>query len=172
MTPLRLRRESLWLQKFSVTNREPLRLKKFSVTNAVLPLPFLQQIQFTLHVIVNVVNLNWIIEIKELYCMTKQEEGKLRSKFTRWPPSWIWVFQVSGRQSYFVYPSRQCMHARATYWKTENGFFRCDTWIQIFQNDSRISVKQKSHWIHSSIKFANPGNIMIRPDSLYSGILF
>ena len=28
--------------------------------------------------------------------MTKQEEGKLRSKFTRWPPSWIiWAFQVS-----------------------------------------------------------------------------
>ena len=56
MTPLRLRRESLWLQKFSVTNREPLRLQKFSVTNTVLSLPFSQQIQFTL--IVNVVNLN------------------------------------------------------------------------------------------------------------------
>ena len=56
MTPPRLRRESLWLQKFSVTNREPLRLQKFSVTNTVLSLPFSQQIQFTL--IVNVVNLN------------------------------------------------------------------------------------------------------------------
>ena len=56
MTPLRLRRESLRLQKFSVTNREPLRLQKFSVTNTVLSLPFSQQIQFTL--IVNVVNLN------------------------------------------------------------------------------------------------------------------
>ena len=55
MTPLKLRRESLRLQKFSVTNREPLRLQKFSVTNTVLSLPFLQQIQFTL--IVNVVNL-------------------------------------------------------------------------------------------------------------------
>ena len=43
MTPLRLWRESL-------------RLQKFSVTNIVLSLPFLQQIQFTL--IVNVVNLN------------------------------------------------------------------------------------------------------------------
>ena len=56
MTPLRLRRESLRLQKFSVTNREPLRLQKFSVTNTVLSLSFSQQIQFTL--IVNVVNLN------------------------------------------------------------------------------------------------------------------
>ena len=43
MTPLRLQRESL-------------RLQKFSVTNTVLSLPFSQQIQFTL--IVNVVNLN------------------------------------------------------------------------------------------------------------------
>ena len=56
MTPLRLRRESLWLQKFLVTNREPLWLQKFLVTNTVLSLPFLQRIQFTL--IVNVVNLN------------------------------------------------------------------------------------------------------------------
>ena len=43
MTPQRLQRESL-------------RLQKFSVTNTVLSLPFSQQIQFTL--IVNVVNLN------------------------------------------------------------------------------------------------------------------
>ena len=33
MTTLRLSRESLQLQKFSVTNREPLRLQKFLVTN-------------------------------------------------------------------------------------------------------------------------------------------
>ena len=39
--------------------------------------------------------------------------------------------------------------------KSENGFFRCDTWLQIFQNDSKIR-KQKSNWLHSSIKFANP----------------
>ena len=40
MTPLRLRRESLPLQKFSVTNREPLPLQKFSVTNReLLPTP-------------------------------------------------------------------------------------------------------------------------------------
>ena len=56
MTPWRLRRESLRLQKFSVTNREPLRLQKFAVTSTVLSLPFSHQIQFTL--IVNVVNLN------------------------------------------------------------------------------------------------------------------
>ena len=49
MTPLRLRRESLRLQKFLVTKN------------------------FTL--IVNIVNLNYVIEIKELYT-TKQEEGK------------------------------------------------------------------------------------------------
>ena len=35
--------------------------------------------------------------------------------------------------------------------KSEYGFFGCDTWLRIFQNDS-----QKSHWLHSSIKFANP----------------
>ena len=43
MTPLKLRRESL-------------RLQKFSVTNTLLSLPFSQQIQFTL--IVNILNLN------------------------------------------------------------------------------------------------------------------
>ena len=70
-----------------VTNREPLRLQKFSATNTALSLPFSEQIQFML--MVNIVNLNQIIKIKELYCTTKQEEGKLQSKFTRWPPSWI-----------------------------------------------------------------------------------
>ena len=40
MTSLRLRRESLRLQKFLVTNREPLRLQKFPLTNTVLSLPF------------------------------------------------------------------------------------------------------------------------------------
>ena len=56
MTLPRLWRESLRLQKFSVTIRDPLRLQKFLVRNTVLSLPFLQQIQFTL--IVNVANLN------------------------------------------------------------------------------------------------------------------
>ena len=36
---------------------------------------------------------------------------------------------------------------------------KSDTWIQIFQNDSKF-VKQKSHWLHSSIKFANPGALI------------
>ena len=171
MTPLRLRRESLWLQKFSVTNREPLRLKKFSVTNAVLPLPFLQQIQFTLHVIVNVVNLNWIIEIKELYCMTKQEEGKLRSKFTRWPPSGFEFSRSADARATSCIPHDSvCMPGPRT-GKLKMAFF-----VVILESKySKMTpefVKQKSHWIHSSIKFANPGNIMIRPDSLYSGILF
>ena len=56
MNPLRLRRGSLQLQTFLVTNREPLPLHKFSVTHTVLSLPFSQQIQCTF--ILNVVNLN------------------------------------------------------------------------------------------------------------------
>ena len=51
--------------------------------------------------------------------MTKQEEGKLRSKFTRWPLSWIWAFHDS---VYTLGP-----HAG-----------KSDTWLQIFQNDSKI----------------------------------
>ena len=48
MTPLRLRRELLLLQKFSVTNRELLWLQKLLVTNTVLSLPFSQQIPYYL----------------------------------------------------------------------------------------------------------------------------
>ena len=144
-------------------------------------LPFLQQIQFAL--IVNVVNLNQIIEIKELYCTTKQEEGKLRPKFTWLLLSWIWAFQVSGPPQllhvsliivymlwfnfilglyliFLCFGVWQCMvmsvkqrklkfkpriklnhniympgpHAG----KSENGIFRCDAWLQILQNDSKI----------------------------------
>ena len=105
MTPLRLRRESLRLQTFSVTNSEPLRLQKFSVTNTVLSLPFLQQIQFTL--IVNVVNLNYVIEIKELYCTTKQEEGKQVNYDQSLLDDRHHGFELSrsaDRHSYFVYP--------------------------------------------------------------------
>ena len=154
MAPLRLRRETLRLQKFSVTNREPLRLQKFSVTNTVLSLPFLQQIQFTL--IVNVVNLNKIIEIKELYSTTKQEEGKLRSKFTRWPPSWIWAFQVSGP------PQLLCVSLTIVYTCQDHVLESLKMTFFIVILDSKYSkmtpkfVKQKSHWLHSSIKFANP----------------
>ena len=138
MTPQRLWRESLWLQKFSVTNREPLRLQKFSVKNTVLSLPFSQQIQFTL--IVNVVNLNEITNIKESSCTTKQEEGKLRSKCIQWPPSRIWAFQVSGL------PQLLRVSLMTVYtWEDhlldslKMAFFVVsDTWLQIFQNDSKI----------------------------------
>ena len=58
--------------------------RKFQSQTQFLFLPFSQQMQFTL------------IVIKELYCTTKQEEGNLRSQFTRWQPSWIWAFQVCG----------------------------------------------------------------------------
>ena len=70
--------------------------------------------------------------------MTKQEEGKLRSKFTLWLPSWIWAFQVSGP------PKLLCVSLRIVYTCQDHvleslfGFFRCDTWLQIFQNDSKI----------------------------------
>ena len=133
MTPQRLRRESL-------------RLQKFSVTNTVLSLPFLQQVQFML--IVNVVNLNYIIKIKELYCTTKQEGGKLWSKFTRWLPSWIWAFHVYT----IVYTCQDHVLEGL-----KMAFF-------VVILDSKYSkmtpkfVKQKSQWLHSSIKFAKPGS--------------
>ena len=117
--------------------RESLRLQKFSETNTVLSLPFSQQIQFML--IVNIVNLNWIIKIKELYCMTKQEVGKLRSKFTWWPPSWIWAFQVS-RPPQLLRVSITIVYTCQDHVleSLKMAFFRCDTWPQIFQNDYKI----------------------------------
>ena len=60
-------------------NKQGATLTPVRNTVTVLSSPFSQQIQFTL--IVNVANLNKIIEIK-VYCTTKQEEGKLRTKFT------------------------------------------------------------------------------------------
>ena len=120
MTPLKLRRESL-------------RLQKFSVTNTVLSLPFSQEIQFTL--IVNVV----IIEIKELYCTTKQDKGKLKIKVTRWLPSWIWAFQVSGPPQLLHVPLTT-VYTRQDHMleSLKMAFFGCDTWLQIFLNDSKI----------------------------------
>ena len=41
--------------------------------------------------------------------ITKQGEGKLRSKFTQWPSSWIWAFQVSGP------PQRLCVSLTIVY---------------------------------------------------------
>ena len=131
MTPLRLWRESLPLQKFSVTN-------------IVLSLPFLQQIQFTL-----IIFILW-------YRTAKQEGGKLWSKFTRWPPSWIWAFQVSGPPHLF--------HVSLTivYTRPDHVLESLKMVFFVVILDSKYSkmtpkfVKQKSHWLHSSVKFANP----------------
>ena len=56
-------------------------------------------------------------------------------------------------------------HAR----KSEKGFFCRDNWLQIFQNDSKI-VKQKWHWLHSSIKFANP--VKVKENCVYRHFAF
>ena len=127
MTPLRLQRESL-------------RLQKFSVTNTVLSLPFSQQIQFTL--IVNVVNLNQIIKIKELYCTTKQEEGNF---------SMTSIMDLSFPDQ-LTATATSCIPHDSVYSTCEdhmleslkNGFFPCDTWLQKFQNDSKI-LWSRSH---------------------------
>ena len=85
--------------------------------------------------------------------MTKQEEGKLRLKFTRWPPSWIWAFQVSGPP--------QLLRVSLTIVYTWQ-----DHVLESLILDSKHSkmtpkfVKQKSHWLNSSTKFANPGTLI------------
>ena len=118
-------------------------------------LAFSEQIQFML--MVNIVNLNQIIKIKELYCTTKQEEGKLRTKFTRWPPSWIWVFQVSWP------PQLLRMSLTVVYTCQDHVLESLKMAFFIVVLDSKYSkmtpkfVKQKSQWLHSSIKFANAG---------------
>ena len=85
--------------------------------------------------------------------MTKQEEGKLQLKFTRWMPSWIWAFQVSGPP--------QLLRVSLTI------VYTCqDHVLESLILDSKYSkmtpkfVEQKSHWLHSSIKFANPGTLI------------
>ena len=85
--------------------------------------------------------------------MTKQEEGKLRLKFTRWPPSWIWAFQVS--------EPPQLLRVSLTI------VYTCqDHVLESLIRESKYSkmspkfVKQKTHWLHSSIKFANPGTLI------------
>ena len=85
--------------------------------------------------------------------MTKQEEGKLRLKFTRWPPSWIWAFQVS--------EPPQLLRVSLTI------VYTCqDHVLESLILESKYSkmtpkfVKQKSHWLHSSIKFANRGTLI------------
>ena len=79
-----------------------------------------------------------VIEIKELYCMIKQEGGKLLSMNAGWMLPWIWAFQVSRppqllRVSLTIVYSCQDHVLESLF-----GFFRCDTWLQIFQNDSKI----------------------------------
>jgi len=68
---------------------------------------------------------------------------------TWWPPSWIWAFQISGPPQLF--------HVSLTI------VYTCqDHVLGSLILDSKYSkmalkfVKQKSHWLHSSIKFANP----------------
>ena len=123
MTPQRLWRKSLRLQKVSVTNRQPLRLQKFLATNPVLSLPFSQQIQFTL--IVNVVNLNQIIKIKELYCTTKQEEGNfsMTAIMDLSFPDQLTTTATSCIPHDSVYSTCQDHMLESL----KNGFFPCDT---------------------------------------------
>ena len=89
--------------------------------------------------------------------MTKQEEGKLRSKFTRWPPSWIiWAFQVSRL------PQILRVSLTIVYTWQDHGLESLKMAFFVVTLDSKYSqitpkfVKQKSHWLHSSIKVANP----------------
>ena len=88
--------------------------------------------------------------------MTKQEEGKLQSKFTRWPPSWIWAFQVSGP------PQLLCVSLTIVYTCQDHVLESLKMAFFVVVLDSKYSkmtpkfVKRKSHWLHSSIKFANP----------------
>ena len=55
--------------------------------------------------------------------------------------------------------------------KSENGFFRCDTWLQILQKTPKF-VTQKSQWLHSSIKFANPAHKLVFESVLDISIIF
>ena len=54
---------------------------------------------------------------------TSTPEGKLRSKFTRDRHHGFELSRSADRHSYFVYPSRYCMHARTTYWKVWKWLF-------------------------------------------------
>ena len=88
--------------------------------------------------------------------MTKQEEGKLGSKVTWWPASWIWAFQVSGL------PQLLRVSLMIVYTCQDHVLESLKIAFFVVILDSKYSkmtpkfVKQKSHWLHSSIKFANP----------------
>ena len=88
--------------------------------------------------------------------MTKQEGGKLLSKFARWMLPWIWAFQVSGPPQLLRVSLTIVYTCQDTLLESlKMAFF-------IVMLDSKYSkmtpkfVKQKSNWLHSSIKFANP----------------
>ena len=78
-----------------------------------------------------------------------------QNMFTRWPPSWNWAFQVSGL------PQLLCVSFTIVYTCQDHVLesLKMAFFVVIF--DSKYSkmtpefVKQKSVWLHSSIKFAN-----------------
>ena len=63
--------------------------------------------------------------------MTKQEEGKLWSKA-------IMDLSFPGQRTATAIPHDSVYMPGPRAGKSENGFFRCDTWLQIFQNNSKI----------------------------------
>ena len=77
-------------------------------------------------------------------------------KFTRWPPSCIWAFQVSGL------PQLLSVTLTIMYACQDHVLERLKMAFCVVIIDSKYSkmtpkfVKQKSHWLHPSIKFANP----------------
>ena len=92
---------------------------------------------------------------------TSTPEGKLRSKFTQWPPSWIWAFQVSGPPQ-LLRVSLTIVYACQDHVleSLKMAFF----FVILDSKYSKMTpkfMKQKSHWLHSSIKFANPGHICL-----------
>ena len=82
--------------------------------------------------------------------MTKQEEGILRSKFTRWPPSSIWAFQVSG-------PPQLLRVPRTIVYTCRDHVLESLILDSKYSNMTPKFVKQKSCWLHSLIKFATLG---------------
>ena len=110
-----------------------------------------------------------IFEIKEWYRTAKQEGGKLRSKFTRWLPSWIWGFHVSGP------PQLLRVSLMIKYTCPDHVLESLKMAFFVVILDSKYSkmtpkfMKQKSHWLHLSIKFANPVDLklILRPVSIF-----
>ena len=93
--------------------------------------------------------------------MTKQEVGKLRSKFTRWLPSWIWAFQVR-RPPQLLRVSITIVYTCQDHVleSLKMAFFI----VILDPKYSRMTtkfVKQKTRWLHSSIKFANPALVFV-----------